>query len=445
MANSYDADMPDPSRLPFFLRAIRHRNYKLFFAGQGVSLIGTWVSRLATGYLVYDLTKSPWLLGVVGFAAQFPTFLLTPFGGVLTDRVNRHTVMLVTQLVSMLQSFILAALALSGTITVLDIILLSVLQGVTNAFDIPARQAFVVEMIEDRADLPNAIALNSSMFNGARLIGPTLAAGMIWLTSAGWCFFIDGVSYLAVLAALLAMRVPAFKPRVARPVISELREGFAYAFGFPPIRAILLLVAAMSFAGGPYLVLMPAIAEKVFHGGAMTLGLLTAAGGFGALIGGTYLASRRSVLGLGRVIAGSGVAFGLTLVGFGFCDILWLAMALLVFAGAAMIVVMAASNTILQTLVDEEKRGRVMSLFAMGVIGMMPVGSLIAGRLSESFGAPHTLAMGGGLCVLAGLGFALVLPTLRPHVRPIYQARGILPEIAEGLRAAQPLSVAGER
>ena len=434
-----------PRELPFFLRAIRHRNYKLFFAGQGVSLIGTWVSRLATGYLVYDLTQSPWLLGVVGFAAQFPTFLLTPFGGVLTDRVNRHTVMLVTQLVSMLQSFILAALALSGTITVLDIILLSVLQGVTNAFDIPARQAFVVEMIEDRADLPNAIALNSSMFNGARLIGPTLAAGMIWLTSAGWCFLIDGASYLAVIGALLAMRVPAFRPRVARPVISELREGFTYAFGFPPIRAILLLVAAMSFAGGPYLVLMPAIAEKVFKGGAMTLGLLTAAGGFGALIGGTYLASRRSVLGLGRVIAGSGVAFGLTLVGFGFCDILWLAMVLLVVAGAAMIVVMAASNTILQTLVDEEKRGRVMSLFAMGVIGMMPLGSLIAGRLSESFGAPHTLSMGGGLCVLAGLGFALVLPTLRPHVRPIYQARGILPEIAEGLRAAQPLSVAGER
>ena len=434
-----------PRELPFFLRAIRHRNYKLFFAGQGVSLIGTWVSRLATGYLVYDLTKSPWLLGVVGFAAQFPTFVLTPFGGVLTDRVDRHRVMVATQIVSMLQSFILAALALSGTITVLDIILLSVLQGVTNAFDIPARQAFVVEMIEDRADLANAIALNSSMFNGARLIGPTLAAGMIWLTSAGWCFLIDGVSYLAVIAALLAMRVPAFKPRVARPVISELREGFAYAFGFPPIRAILLLVAAMSFAGGPYLVLMPAISEKVFRGGAMTLGLLTAAGGFGALIGGTYLASRRTVLGLGRVIAASGVGFGLTLVGFGFCDVLWLAMVLLVIAGAAMIVVMAASNTILQTLVDEEKRGRVMSLFAMGVIGMMPLGSLIAGRLSESFGAPHTLSMGGGLCVLAGLGFALVLPTLRPHVRPIYQARGILPEIAEGLRAAQPLSVAGER
>ncbi len=442
--------MPSPGReMPFYLRALRHRNYRLFFAGQGLSLVGTWVSRLATGYLVYDLTKSAWLLGLVGFAAQFPTFVFTPFGGVLTDRVDRHRVMLITQLVSMLQSFALAGLALSGTITVLDILLLSVLQGLTNAFDIPARQAFVVEMIEDRADLSNAIALNSSMFNGARLIGPTLAAGMIWLTGPGWCFLIDGVSYLAVIAALLAMRVPAFKPRAARPVIAELREGFAYAFGFPPIRSILLLVAAMSFAGGPYLVLMPAFAEKVYHGGAPTLGLLTAAGGLGALGGGAYLASRRSVLGLGRVIAGAGVGFGAVLAGFGMSSTLWLSLILLTAAGAAMIVVMAASNTILQTVVDEEKRGRVMSLFAMAVIGMMPIGSLLAGAMSRRFGEQATVAAGGMFCALAAAGFARALPGLRPHVRPIYLARGILPgvlpEVAEGLRAAQPLSVAGER
>ena len=294
------------TRLGFMLRALSHRNYRLFFAGQGTSLVGTWITRVATSWLVYRLTGSAAALGIVGFAGQIPTFLLAPFAGVWVDRWSRTEWLVVTQLLSMLQSLALAWLAFSGTITVTDIVLLSALQGIINAFDTPARQAFVVEMVEDRADLPNAIALNSSMVNGARLVGPSVAGVLIAVAGEGWCFLLDGISYVAVIASLLMMRLAPAEPRGAeKRVLVDLRDGFRYAFGFAPIRSVLLLITLISLMGMPYTVLMPLMAATVLHGGPHTLGFLMGATGIGALGGAVYLASRRSVLGLGRVIVGS--------------------------------------------------------------------------------------------------------------------------------------------
>lgn len=395
-------------------RALRHRNYRLYFSGQSLSLIGTWITRVAQSWLVYRLTGSSLLLGIVGFAGQIPTFLLAPFAGVWVDRLDRHRVLVVTQALAMVQSALLAVFSLTHTITVTHVLVLSAAQGLINAFDMPARQAFVVEMIEDRADLSNAIALNSSMVNAARLLGPSIAGILIAAVGEGWCFLVDAVSYVAVLASLVAMRVT---PRVRRtkkePVMKELAEGFRYVFGTPGIRAVLYLLALVSLMGMPYTVLMPVMANQVLHGGPHTFGFLMAASGVGALGGTLYLASRSSNAGLGRVVTGAAFVFGAGLCLFSRSHVFALSMPLMLLVGMGMMVQLAASNTVLQTLVDEDKRGRVMSFFAMAVFGTAPFGSLLGGAMAARFGAPGTLLFGGLTCIAGALVFARIAPRLQ--------------------------------
>ncbi|MDQ5835738.1 MAG: MFS transporter [Acidobacteriota bacterium] len=428
------------------LRALGHKNYRLFFSGQSVSLVGTWMTRIATSWLVYRLTGSALLLGVVGFAGQIPSFILAPFAGVLVDRWNRHRLLVATQVLSLVQSLALALLALTGVIQIRHVIWLSVLQGLINAFDMPARQAFVVEMVERREDLPNAIALNSSMVNATRLLGPSLGGIVIAAVGEGWCFLIDAVSYVAVVASLLAMRVT---PRMTEPVreanmLRQLREGFTYAARFAPIRKVLMLLALVSLVGMPYTVLMPVFADEVLHGGPNTLGLLMAASGVGALVGAMFLAARKSVLGLGTLIPVTAAAFGAGLIAFSFSRVLWLSLALMVVTGLGFMVQMAASNTVLQTIVEEDKRGRVMSFYTMAFMGTAPFGSLLAGSVAERIGAPHTLLFGGLGCIAGALWFAFSLPALRRDVRPIYVRIGVLPEMAAGIHTTSELGVPPE-
>jgi MFS family permease len=427
----------------FMLRALRHKNYRLFFSGQSISLIGTWMTRIATSWLVYRLTGSALLLGVVGFAGQIPSFILAPFAGVLVDRWNRHRLLVVTQVLALLQSLALAVLALTGLIKIWQVIVLSVFQGIINAFDMPARQAFVVEMVDRRDDLANAIALNSSMVNAARLLGPSIGGVVIAAVGEGWCFMIDAISYLAVIASLLAMTIT---PRMLKPtkdanIFQQLREGWIYVVRFAPIRNVLLLLALVSLVGMPYTVLMPVFANDVLHGGPSTLGLLMAASGVGALAGAMFLAARKSVLGLGKYIPLMAGTFGAGLIAFSFTRVLWLSLALMIVTGLGFMVQMAASNTILQTIVDEDKRGRVMSFYTMAFMGTAPFGSLLAGIVAERIGAPHTLLFGGIGCILGALWFAQSLPALRRDVRPIYVKIGILPEMATGIQQTTELSV----
>lgn len=420
--------MQPPRRAPL-LRALRHRNYRLFFSGQSVSLVGTWITRIATLWLVYRLTGSALLLGIVGFCGQIPTLLLAPFSGVLVDRWNRHRILVATQVLSMLQSLALAVLALAGVITVTEILVLQVAQGIINAFDTPARQAFVIEMVEQREELPNAIALNSSMVTGSRIIGPTIGGILIAAFGEGWCFMVDAISYLAVIASLLAMRLAAERARTGRrtSAIEELREGVRYVSGFAPARTVLLLLALVSTMGMPYMVLMPAVASGVLHGGPHTLGFLMTASGVGALAGAMYLAARPSVLGLGRAIAIATATFGVGLAAFALSHTLWLSLGLLPIAGGGFMVQTASTNTILQTIVDERLRGRVMAFYAMAFLGTAPIGSLVAGVVASRIGVQMTILLGGLACVAGASWFALRLPKLRAMIRPIYIERGIIP------------------
>ncbi len=429
------------------LRALQYRNYRLFFGGQVVSLAGTWITTTATNWLVYRLTGSAFLLGLVGFAGQFPAFLLGPFAGIIVDRSNRHRLLVVTQTVAMLQSFALAAVTLTGRVTIEWIIVLSIVQGIVNAFDMPGRQAFLLTMVENREDLGNAIALNSSMVNVARLVGPSIAGVVIAATNEGWCFLIDGFSYVAVIVALLRMVIPpeAAPPAPRRSAVQQFTEGYRYAFGFGPIRSIILLLALVSLVGVPYSVLMPVFAATIFHGGAHTLGFLMTASGCGALLGALWLAARRSVVGLGRVIPIATTIFGVGLIVFGLTPTFWLALPCLTIAGFGFMVQMAASNTVIQTIVDDEKRGRVMSFYMMAFLGTAPLGSLMAGYLSSRIGAPNTLIVGGICCIGGAVWFASALPAIRRAVRPIYVRLGILPEMATGLAQASELSVPPER
>ncbi|HEY2029512.1 MAG TPA: MFS transporter [Myxococcales bacterium] len=430
--------MPAEGGLRFALRALSHRNYRLFFAGQTVSLVGTWLTRIATSWLVYRLSGSAAALGLIGFCGLIPTFVLSPIAGVFVDRHDRHRVIVVTQVLSMLQSFALAALALGHVITVAEVAGLQVFQGVVNAFDTPARQAFVVEMIEDRKDLANAIALNSSMFNGARLLGPSIGGVLIALVGEGGCFLLDGVSYLAVIASLLAMTVVR-KPEEVRTThpMEELREGFRYVTSSAVIRSMLSLLGIVSLVGMPYAVLMPIIASDVLHGGPHTLGFLMAATGCGALAGALRLAARRTVLGLGRELVVMAFVFGVSLSAFAASHTEWLSLPLLVVVGFAMMLQTAATNTILQTIVEERMRGRVMAFYAVAVMGTAPFGALLAGALASRIGAPWTIGASGVVVACAAAYFYTKLPALRAELRPIYIKLGILPEVAEGLRSAQ--------
>jgi MFS family permease len=431
----------DHQGLRLMLRALHHRNYRLFFGGQGISLIGTWLTRVATSWLVYRLTNSAAVLGILGFAGQIPAFLLAPFAGVLVDRWDRHRLLVVTQTLSMVQSFALAVLALTRLIEVWQIIALSIFQGFINAFDMPGRQAFVVEMVENREDLANAIALNSSMFNGARLVGPSVAGVLIASVGEGMCFLLDGFSYLAVIGSLLAMHTK------RREIISKggtmlrgLADGFHFAFGFAPVRAVLLLIALTGLMGIPYVVLMPIFASQVLQGNSHTFGFLMAAAGVGALAGALFLASRKSVRGLGRIIPSMAAAFGVGLILFSLSRTLWLSLALLFVVGLGMMVETASSNTILQTIVDDDKRGRVMSFYTTAFLGMTPFGSLLAGQMASRIGAPLTIMVDGIFILMGAVLFARKLPHIRKMVRPIYVRKGIIPEVATGIQAASHLT-----
>jgi MFS family permease len=409
-------------------RALRHRNFQLFFCGQSISVIGTWMTRVATSWLVYRLTGSALLLGTISFAGQIPMFLFALFAGVWVDRLNRRQVLLWTQALSMVQSLLLAGLTLSGRITIPWILVLSVAQGLINAFDMPGRQAFMVQMVEDRKDLSNAIAINSSMANMARLVGPALAGILIAATSEGWCFLIDGVSYIAVIASLVAMRLhlPTIKRKITSP-LTELKEGWTYVSESLPIRTILLLFAIISLMGMPFVVLMPIFAAQVLHGGPHTLGFLMGSVGVGALISALSLAARRSVRGLIRMIPIAATVFGLGLIGFGLSHVFWLSMIMVMVAGMGMMQGMAGSNTIIQTLVSEDKRGRVMSYYTMAFMGMAPFGSLLAGTMAHAIGAPWTVILNGSAVILGAIWFTTQLPAVRRVIRPIYREMGILP------------------
>jgi MFS family permease len=430
----------DSGGLMMALRALRHRNYRLYFTGQSISLIGTWMTRVATSWLVYRLTDSALLLGLVGFTGQLPTFIFAPFAGVWADRLDRHRVLVVTQILAMLQSLTLAALVFAHVITVWQVIWLGAFQGLINAVDMPTRQAFLVQMVEDRQDLGNAIALNSTMVNLARLIGPSLAGITIAAVGEGHCFLIDGLSYVAVILSLTAMRsLPPqlFSKRAG--VFSELKEGWQYVLRFAPVRSILLLLALVSLLGMPYTVLMPIFAASVLKGGANTLGFLMAASGVGAMVGAVTLAARKSVRGLGRMIPIATAVFGAGLMGFSQSRALWLSLLFILAAGFGMMTQMASSNTILQTIVPDERRGRVMSYYTMAFVGMMPFGSLLAGALAERIGAPITVLISGALCTGGAIWFATRMKGLRKVVRPIYIKLGIIREVAQGIQAAASL------
>ena len=394
-------------RLRLLIRALRHRNYRLFFAGQSISLIGTWMQRMAMNWLVYRLTGSPFLLGVVSFTGQAPTLVFTPIAGVIADNYDRHRLLTATQIMAMVQAAVIAVLVLTNIIAVWHLVLLSLLLGIVNAFDTPIRQSLVVEMIENREDLGNAIALNSSMVNGARLVGPSIAGMLIATVGEGMCFLLNAISYVAVIIALMAMTLAPKYSRATRPRIWQAwREGVTYAFGSLPIRSVLVLLAVVSFMGMPYATLLPIFAKEVLHGGAQTLGFLMGAAGIGALTGAMFLASRDDVPGLEAVLVVAAAIFGAGLIVFSLSRVFLLSCALMILSGFGMMVHMAASNTLVQTLVDDDKRGRVMSLYTMALRGMVPLGSLCAGALASYIGAPATLALGGICCVLGGFAFA---------------------------------------
>ena len=426
--NTSEGPVSGPSDFSHAWRALRHRNFRLFFGGQSISLIGTWMTRIAISWLVYRLTKSALLLGLVGFAGQIPTFLLAPLAGVIVDRMDRRALLVWTQSLAMVQSLALAWLTLTHRINIYEILALSVMQVFINAFDMPGRQSFMVKMVEDKADLSNAIAINSSMVNAARLIGPTLAGMLIAVSSEGWCFLVDGVSYIAVIASLLMMRLPrAMMERATTTMVAQLREGWTYVANSAPIRTILLLFALLSLMGWPFMVLMPIFAAQVLHGGPHTLGFLMGAVGVGSLVSALALVLRKSVRGLTKMIPIASVAFGVGLICFGFSSVLWLSMLMMLVTGFGMMQGMVVSNTILQTLVDENVRGRVMSYYTMAFVGMAPFGSLLAGGLAHAIGAQRTVMVSGVACILGALWFWTRLKGIRKEMRPVYERLGIVP------------------
>jgi MFS family permease len=410
------------SGVPSLVRALRHRNYRLFFGGQLISLTGTWMQMVAQSWLVYRLTGSAVLLGFVGFSGQIPVFLLAPLGGSVADRLNRRRILVATQTTAMLLAFLLAALTLTGRVEVWHVFGLAALLGITNAFDIPTRQAFVVDMV-GKEDLINAIALNSSMINGARIVGPAVAGVLLDALGEGWCFFANGVSFLAVIAGLLLMSMTA-QTRVPLPgsALASIIEGFRYVKHTRPIRALLLMLGLVSLMGMPYAVLMPIFADQILHGGARGLGLLMGATGLGALAGSVTLAAKSGIHGLGRWVALAAAGFGISLVLFSLSRSFWLSAALLLPVGFCMIIEMASSNTLIQSLVSDALRGRVMAVYSMMFMGMAPFGSLLAGTLAHSLGAPSTVALGGIACIVGALVFTWRLPGLRLEARRVIVA-----------------------
>ena len=406
------------------VRALRHRNFRLFFGGQAISLIGTWMQSVAESWLVFRLTGSETLLGFVGFAAQIPVFLLAPFGGAFADRNDRRWTLVATQTSAMVLALALAFLTLTGRIRVWEVFAIGAMLGTVNAFDIPTRQSFFVEIV-GREDLLNAIALNSSMFNGARIVGPAVAGILVASIGEGWCFFANGVSYVAVIAGLVAMRRPPASRGVGGPsTFTRIAEGFRFSARTRPVRALLLLLAAVSLAGTPYAVLMPVFAEKVLHQGARGLGILMAASGVGALVGSVALAMRRQLRGLGSWVANASVGVGVSLVLFSFSRSFLLSVVLLLPLGCCFMVALGSSNTLIQAMVPDALRGRVMAVYSMMFMGMAPFGALLAGAVAGRIGAPRTVAIGGAVCAAAGLVFRVLLPSLRGEARTLIRGAG---------------------
>ncbi len=414
-------------RLAASVQALRSRNFRLYAWGQGVSLIGSWMSRLALSWLTFRLTHSALMLGVVGFSGQILTFLLAPFAGVWVDRMDRRRLLVVTQAASGVQSLLLAVLTLSRVITIDEVLLLAAVQGFVDAFDMPARQSFVVKMVDRREDLPNAIALNSSLVQLARLIGPVVAGWIIAVSNEGYCFLVDAMSYVAVIVSLQMMRVAYERPAGLRPsMVAQMRDGWSYVTGFVPVRNILLLFAVSNLLGFSAMVLLPIFATQVLHGGAHTLGFLTGANGTGALVAAVLLAGRKGVLGLERRIQAAAVVYGAALVTFGLSRVEWLSLLAMVALGFGMMQVLASSNTVIQTLVPEERRGRVMGYYTVAFVGMLPFGSLLVGALAHWIGAPKALVITGVTLLLAAGVFFTQRGPMVAQMRARYEELGIL-------------------
>lgn len=426
-------------------RAFKYRNYRLYFGGQGISLIGTWMQRIAMGWLVYRLTNSTFLLGFVVFLSALPMLFITPFAGVLIDRMNRFQIILWMQILATIQALGLWLLVITHTIQIWHIIALSVFLGLVNAFDMPARQSFVIEMVDKKEDLGNAIAMNSTMFNGARLIGPTVAGILIASAGEGVCFLVNAISFFAVIIGLLLMKVKEHKIEPQKShIFKEMKQGFHYTFSFMPIRSIILLLALISIMGMPYAVLMPVFAGQILHGGPQTLGFLMGSAGVGAIIGALYLASKKTVFGLDRIIPISAAIFGIGIITFAVSRMFLLSALFMTLVGFGMMVQMASSNTVVQTIIDDDKRGRVMSFYTMAFIGTAPFGSLLAGSVASKIGAPNTLIISGAFCILGAIIFIKELPEIHKHIRPIYIKMGIIPEVASGIQTASQLTTPPE-
>ncbi|MBN1405672.1 MAG: MFS transporter [Candidatus Omnitrophica bacterium] len=399
--------------LKFILRALHYKNYRLFFFGQGVSLTGSWIQMIAMGWLVYRMTNSAFLLGAVAFMSQIPVFIFSPFAGVLADRLNRKSILIITQALAMIEAFTLAVLVFLGIVQVWHIIVLSIFIGMVNAFDAPVRQVFVSDMVDNRKDLANAIALNSFLFNGARLVGSSLAGIIIAVAGEGTCFFINGVSFLAVIWALVAMKTNQVKLKSKKHILYDLKDGLVYAFNFLPIRHILLLVSLISVMGMSYVVLMPIFAKDILRGGPDTLALLMGSTGLGALAGAVFLASRKTAEGLEKIIPIAASIFGFGLIVFSFSGVLWLSVVSMLAVGFGMMIQIASSNTLLQHLSHDDKRGRVISLYVIAFLGMAPFGSLLAGTLAANIGAPSALLISGFSCIIGSFIFKNRFPSIR--------------------------------
>ncbi len=412
-------------------RTLKSRNYRLYFMGQAISLTGSWVTRVAISWLVYKLSESAFILGLVSFSGQILTFILAAPAGVYVDRLNRHRLLITTQVLAMTQSALLTYFTFQNQLSITLLILLSAFQGLITAFDTPCRQAFLFDMIHDRQDLPNVIALNSTLVNIARLLGPALAGILITYFGEGGCFLIDTLSYLAVIGSLILIKIPekeSFKAKSPNHILQDLTEGYVYTIQSHPIRSVIILLALVSLMGMPYLVLLPYMVIEQLGGGPYALGYLTASSGFGALTAALYLASRNTILGLGRLIQRASLLFGLALIGFSLSHFLWLSLILIYIIGLAMMIQMGATNTILQTIVDEDKRGRVMSFYTMAFMGMMPFGSLLSGMLASYIGVSYTLLAGGITCLVGSFWFYNTYPKFREHLRIIYIRLRILTE-----------------
>ena len=434
------SDAEGLSRVQWIFRSLHYRNFKLFFMGQGISLIGTWMQMIAAGWLAYDLTagepegvRAIWL-GVVAFASRIPTFLLAPLAGVFVDRWDRRQLIIITQILAMIQAALLAVLTLMHTITLGQLIVLSFMLGLVNAFDVPARQSFVIEMVDKPRDLNNAIALNSMMVNGARIVGPAIGGVLLKVLGVGFCFLVNAASYVAVIAALLAMRVKPSGRRIATGnILLNLTEGMHYAFGFAPVRNVLILLALVSLSGASYTVLLPVFSQQVLHQGSGLYALLFASAGFGALAGAMFLAMRESVRGLSLWIAMAPAIMGLGLIGLGLSRWVWVSLLVMPVIGFGLLVQMAASNTLIQTLVEDHMRGRVMSLYSMAFMGMVPLGGLLAGLMARLIGAPAAVVVNGLWCVVGSILFFNQLQAFRRQIHPVYVKKGIMTNEFAGL------------